>query len=206
MVVGLSIGTSVLRSVLILLGGAVGGIVVFRTGSGVQAAALGVDAGVSALGGEKCVSDLSRSLDRPPTHVLILLGTVGGIVVLGGWCVDGGLSALAVLALVAIGPRHGLRSGAGVHVARMSGREHGAGMAGNGSGVSVLVREGLEVHGLRRIHFLAEAEQVERGIGADFIFHALRMRLREENAISTCHWWDRFSGSVAWFSVFSTDR
>jgi len=48
-IVGLSIGTSILGAVLILLGGTVGGIVVFGSGSGVKAAALRVDAGVSAL-------------------------------------------------------------------------------------------------------------------------------------------------------------
>lgn len=49
MIIGLSIGSSVLGAVLILFGCAVGGIVVFGSGSGVQATALRVDTGVSTL-------------------------------------------------------------------------------------------------------------------------------------------------------------
>jgi len=69
-----------------------------------------------------------------------------------------------------------------VHVSWMSWWKHSARVSGNWAGVSVLVGEGLEVHGLGRVHFLAESEQVERGIGADFIFHALR----EKETISEC--------------------
>lgn len=34
------------------------------------------------------------------------------------------------------------------------------------------MRESLELHSLARIHFLAEAKQMERGVRADFILHA----------------------------------
>lgn len=48
------------------------------------------------------------------------------------------------------------------------GGPHGAGV-----GHSVAVREGLEVEpGLGGIHLLSEAQQVERGVGADFVFHS----------------------------------
>lgn len=59
-----------------------------------------------------------------------------------------------------------------MHVSRMTGGQHSASMSGNRS-VSILMREGLEVHGLGGIHFLTETEQMERGIGADLVFHAL---------------------------------
>lgn len=59
-----------------------------------------------------------------------------------------------------------------MHVSRMSGGQHGTSVSGNWS-VSILMGEGLEVHGLGGIHFLAETEQMESSIGADFVFHAL---------------------------------
>lgn len=113
------------------------------------------------------------------SYVLILFGAVCRIVVLGCRGIDRGLAALAVLALVAIGTRHRLGSRARVHMSGMTRWQHGTGMSGYGR-VSILMREGLEVHGLGWIHFLAEAEQMERSIGADLIFHALR----EESSIS----------------------
>lgn len=59
-----------------------------------------------------------------------------------------------------------------MNVARMTGGQHSASVSGNRS-VSILMREGLEVHGLGGIHFLTEAKQMERGIGADLVFHTL---------------------------------
>lgn len=48
---------------------------------------------------------------------------------------------------------------------------HGARMSW--SSVTVLVREGLEVDGLSGVHFLAEAQQMEGGVGTDLVLHAL---------------------------------
>lgn len=48
-IVGCAIGSAVLRAVLVLLGRAVGWVVVLRTGSSVQRAALRVHSGVSTL-------------------------------------------------------------------------------------------------------------------------------------------------------------
>lgn len=49
MIVGLSIGATVLRSVLIFLGRAVGWVIVFGSGARVKAAALRVDTSVATL-------------------------------------------------------------------------------------------------------------------------------------------------------------
>lgn len=37
--------------------------------------------------------------------------------------------------------------------------------------VSILMRESLKLHGLGRIHFFSESEQVECGVGADILIH-----------------------------------
>lgn len=43
----------------------------------------------------------------------------------------------------------------------------------HGAGVSVAgVREGLELHSLAGVHFLAESEKVESRVRADLILHA----------------------------------
>jgi hypothetical protein len=42
------------------------------------------------------------------------------------------------------------------------------------SSVAVLMGERLEVHGLGWVHLFAESEQVEGGVGTNFVFHALK--------------------------------
>lgn len=55
-----------------------------------------------------------------------------------------------------------------------SDRANGAGMSGAAGydAAAILVRERLEVHRLVGVHFLTEAEQMEGGVRADFVFHA----------------------------------
>jgi len=115
-------------------------------------------------------------MHKVSSYVLIFFSAVGRIIIFGSWSIDRGLTALAVLALIAIGTWHRLRSRPRVHMSRMTRWQHGTSMSGY-RGVSILMWEGLEVHGLGGIHFLTEAEQMERSIGADFIFHALREKI-----------------------------
>lgn len=127
---------------------------------------------------------------------MIFLGTIGWVIVFGRWRVNRTLATLTILSGIAIltglienhvkkvtilicrkrRVYHRLRSGSGVNVsARMvrSYWSHGAGMSRtDGATVAILVRERLEVHCLAGVHFLAETEQMEGCVGADFIFHA----------------------------------
>lgn len=42
----------------------------------------------------------------------------------------------------------------------------------DGTTVTVLMGERLEVHRFGGVHFFAEAKQMESGVRADFVFHA----------------------------------
>lgn len=71
---------------------------------------------------------------------------------------------------------HGLRSGAAVggSVGRVAhGWSHGAGMA-----VSWM-RERLELHGLARVHLLAESQKVEGRVRADLVLHTCKWAIKQ---------------------------
>lgn len=79
-------------------------------------------------------------------------------------------------------PWHGLRSRPGVHLmwSIHPRRSHGACMR---------MREGLELHRLGRIHFLTEAQQMEGGVWANFIIHALEhIQIREFLGLIIRNW------------------
>lgn len=124
---------------------------------------------------------------------MIFFGTIRWIVVLGRWRINWTLTSLTVLAGISIltglnkmsmkwiesidmaitNLYHWLWTGPRMDVTGMvwSDRSHCSGMAG--STVAILMRERLEIHGFCRIHFFAKTKQMESGIRANFVFHAL---------------------------------